>query len=78
MICGLWANPNYDDNKQTRRRAIDDINANHQEVVRELYAKIEAGQKHITEVHPFYTVANEAPIDPDPDRTTIIQELDQM
>lgn len=86
MIAGLWANPNYDDNKQTRRRAIDEINERHQEIIRELYDKMTEAEKEAIEQHPFFSAMelDEAPKDTpiprphDPQDQKYIQEIDQM
>jgi hypothetical protein len=79
MITGLWANPNYDDNKQTRRRAIEDIESSHREVIRVLYGKIDS-QEDITKTHPFFTMAESdvIPEPHDPEVLKKISELDQM
>jgi hypothetical protein len=37
MICGLWSNSNYDDNKNTRQKALKDIEESYQEAIRIIY-----------------------------------------
>ena len=37
MISGLWSNSNYDDNKNTRQKALKDIEENYQEAIRIIY-----------------------------------------
>lgn len=37
MISGLWANSNYDDNKNTRKKALSDIEESYQESIRIIY-----------------------------------------
>ena len=65
IITGLWANPNYDDGKQTRTRALNEINENHQNLITELYAKIDDRKKSVTEEHPFFTAIKLADIPED-------------
>jgi hypothetical protein len=37
MISGLWSNSNYDDNKDTRKKALQDIENNYQEAINIIY-----------------------------------------
>lgn len=37
MISGLWSNSNYDDNKNTRLKALKDIENNYQEAINIIY-----------------------------------------
>lgn len=37
MISGLWSNSNYDDNKNTRKKALKDIEENYQEAINIIY-----------------------------------------
>lgn len=37
MISGLWSNSNYDDNKNTRQKALKDIENNYQDAIRIIY-----------------------------------------
>jgi hypothetical protein len=83
MISGLWSNPNFDDNKQTRRRAIEEIESNHKEVIKSLYGRIIRDED--LEEHPFFAamkldeVPSDTPI-PRPHDTEEIKpigELDQ-
>lgn len=37
MISGLWSNSNYDDNKNTRQKALKDIEESYQEAIRLIY-----------------------------------------
>lgn len=37
MISGLWANTNYDDNKNTRQKALKDIEESYQEAISIIY-----------------------------------------
>lgn len=75
MISGLWANPNFDDDKQTRRRAIDEINESLQELVRELYDKIGMKKKDAMEEHPFFAAIKLADV---PEDTPIHRPHDQI
>jgi hypothetical protein len=83
MISGLWSNSNYDDGKQTRKRAIDEINENHQNLIMDLYGKMNKASKDVTETHPFFTamqlvdVPSDTPI-PGPHDLKQISEIDQM
>lgn len=42
MICGLWGNSNYDDNKSTRQKALKDIENNYQEAINIVYNGVES------------------------------------
>ena len=37
MISGLWSNSNYDDNKNTRQKALKDIEENYQQAINIIY-----------------------------------------
>lgn len=83
MISGLWSNSNYDDGKQTRKRAIDEINESHQTLILELYGKMNKAGKDVTETHPFFTAIKLADVPPDtpipgPHDLNQINEIDQM
>lgn len=79
MVTGLWANPNYDDNKQTRRNAIGEINSNHQQIIEQLYGKLNGGNKEDSlEKHPFFKAIedlDQAPVHQPHDHN--LEDLDQ-
>lgn len=85
MISGLWSNPNYDDNKQTRRRAIDEIEENHREIISFIYGRIEHVSEEEIEQNPFFAAMelDEVPKDTpiprphDQEKLKLISELDQ-
>lgn len=53
MISGLWANPNLDgEDKETRGRAIKQIDDQHNEAIRKIYG--EDLEIEVDESHPFY------------------------
>jgi hypothetical protein len=37
MISGLWSNSNYDDDKNTRKKALEDIDNTYQETINIIY-----------------------------------------
>jgi len=37
MVSGLWSNSNYDDEKGTRKKALEDIENNYQETINIIY-----------------------------------------
>lgn len=51
MVSGLWSNSNYDDNKNTRKRALDDIEYSYQEILLQIYGKI---KEQRIEDNPFF------------------------
>lgn len=86
MVGGLWANPNYDDNKQTRKRALQEIESNHREIIGVLYGKINQVTDEDLKAHPFFapTFDNAVPAEEPPilrphdqEKTRIVNELDQ-
>ncbi len=42
MISGLWSNSNYDDNKNTRSKALKDIENNYQEAINIIYNGVDS------------------------------------
>ena len=42
MISGLWSNSNYDDNKDTRKKALQDIENNYQEAINIIYNGVDS------------------------------------
>jgi len=58
MIASLWANSNYDDDKGTRQKAIEEIEENYQEVIVQVFegAKAEP-EEEIDESNPFWASA---------------------
>jgi len=44
MISGLWSNSNYDDDKNTRKKALEDIDNNYQEAIRIIYNEPESNE----------------------------------
>jgi len=42
MISGLWSNSNYDDNKQTRQKALKDIEESYQSAVNIVYNGVDS------------------------------------
>lgn len=57
MICGLWANSNYDDNKNTRKKALQDIENNFQEAVNIIYNGVESYEVDMDQ--PFWAATAE-------------------
>lgn len=60
MISGLWSNSNYDDNKNTRKKALSDIENNYQEAINIIYNGVESFEIDMDQ--PFWaaTVEKEA------------------
>lgn len=60
MIASLWANSNYDDEKGTREKAIEEIEGNFQEAVLQLYfSESHQQEEEINESNPFFKSAKE-------------------
>lgn len=58
MIASLWANSNYDDDKGTRQKAIEEIEANFQSVVISVFEGGDTDQQEeIDESNPFFASA---------------------
>ena len=56
MISGLWSNSNYDDNKNTRKKAIQDIEESYQNAVNIIYNGEEAYEINLDQ--PFFKAMN--------------------
>ena len=52
MISGLWSNSNYDDNKNTRKKALQDIEENYQSAINIIYNGPEAYEINMDQ--PFW------------------------
>lgn len=59
MIASLWANSNYDDDKGTRQKAIEEIESSYQSVVMQVFEGVQTEQEEeIDEVNnPFFAAA---------------------
>ena len=58
MIAALWANSNYDDDKGTRRNAIEEIEGNFEEAVRTIMTgRPEEEEAEIDKDNPFFQAA---------------------
>lgn len=56
MISGLWSNSNYDDNKNTRSKALKDIDNNYQEAINIIYNGEESYEVDMDQ--PFWAAMN--------------------
>lgn len=67
MISGLWGNANFDDDKNTRRKALVEIENSFQEVVLNVYNKERQKEIEFKE-DPFFAAMKvpEVPTAPDP------------
>ena len=59
MICGLWSNSNYDDNKNTRKKALSDIENNYQEAINIIYNGVESYEVDMDQ--PFWSAIDREP-----------------
>jgi hypothetical protein len=58
MISALWANSNYDDDKGTREKAINEIESNFNSVIASVFeGKINQQEEEIDESNPFFASA---------------------
>ena len=60
MIAALWSNSNYDDDKGTRKQAIEEIEGNYDEAVTKILSgnsQQEANEEEIDEDNPFFAAA---------------------
>lgn len=60
MIASLWANSNYDDDKGTRQKAIEEIEASFQNVVAEVFDGENSSEEEIDEENPFFVAAKKS------------------
>lgn len=56
MISGLWSNSNYDDEKGTRKKALEDIENNYQETINIIYNGVESYEVNMDQ--PFWAAMN--------------------
>lgn len=59
MIGALWSNSNYDDDKGTRRQAIEDIEENFDEAVHKILFGFDEAEEEIDKDNPFFKKAVE-------------------
>jgi len=64
MVAGLWGNSNFDDDKNTRKKALTDIENSFQEAVLNVYNKERQAEINFKE-DPFFAVMK-VPDVPDP------------
>lgn len=57
MIASLWANSNYDDDKGTREKAIDEIENNFNSVITSFFEGKTQKEEEIDENNPFFASA---------------------
>lgn len=57
MISALWSNSNYDDDKGTRQKAIQDIETSFDNAVKEIFNSDNNEQNEINEENPFFAAA---------------------
>ena len=57
MIASLWANSNYDDDKGTRQKAIEEIENSFQNVISEVFEGNDSSEEEIDENNPFFASA---------------------
>lgn len=56
MIASLWSNSNYDDDKGTRQKAIDEIEANYDEAIVKIHAgPLAEEEDQIDKDNPFFS-----------------------
>lgn len=59
MISGLWANSSLDDGKNTRTQALDEVQSNFNEMIKEIYAGKETPEaQEEFENHPLFQKIN--------------------
>lgn len=59
MISALWSNSNYDDDKGTRQKAIEEIEANFQGAVNDIFGN-SPNEQEIDESNPFFAAAKKS------------------
>lgn len=59
MIASLWANSNYDDDKGTRQKAIEEIESSFQSVVMQVFEGVQTEQEEEIDEsnNPFFAAA---------------------
>lgn len=57
MISALWANSNYDDDKGTRKNAIEEITNNFDEAIAQIFGAKQAEEDEIDDDNPFFQAA---------------------
>lgn len=57
MIASLWANSNYDDDKGTREKAIEEIENNFNSVITGFFAGQTEQEENIDKNNPFFASA---------------------
>lgn len=86
IIAGMWANTNLDDNKGTRRNALEEIQNNYDDTIEEIYSGIRREDIDLNS-DPFFAamkvpgqelLAKEQPPATVPDRTNTIDDLDSI
>ena len=60
MISALWSNSNYDDDKGTRQKAIEEIESNFQGAVNQIFSGKVAQEEEIDESNPFFVAAKKS------------------
>lgn len=60
MIAALWSNSNYDDDKGTRQKAIEEIEANFQSAVMQVFSGQTSQEEEIDEENPFFIAAKKS------------------
>jgi hypothetical protein len=60
MISALWSNSNYDDDKGTRQKAIEEIEANFQSAISQIISNETSAEEEIDESNPFFIAAKKS------------------
>jgi hypothetical protein len=60
MISALWSNSNYDDDKGTRQKAIEEIEANFQSAISQIISNETSAEEEIDESNPFFVAAKKS------------------
>ena len=60
MISALWSNSNYDDDKGTRQKAIEEIEGNFQSAVRQIFSGETLQQEEEIDGNPFFVAAKKS------------------
>lgn len=58
MISALWSNSNYDDDKGTRKDAIEEIESNYDEAVKKIMFGIQDTEEEIDKDNPFFSAVD--------------------
>lgn len=58
MISGVWSNTNFDDEKNSRTKALQQIEEQHQETIRQIYSRIDREEQIAFESDPFFAAMN--------------------